>query len=160
MVKTRSDKLFNRELGPEDYRIKGSYEFMENLYHRGIDIYIASGTDDVDVQREVQSIGIKQFVKHVAGAPPLKVDCSKKAVIENLMEDQGLKGNELLLVGDGKVEISLGVDAGAITLGVATDEINRCGVNYLKRDKLIKAGAHAIVGDFTHYSKIYKWLGL
>ena len=159
-VKTRTDKLISGELSPKDYRIKGSYEFMEDLYHKGIDIYIASGTDDVDVQREVQSIGVKQFVKHVAGAPHLKVDCSKEAVIKSLLEDKGLKGNELLLIGDGKVEISLGVDAGAISLGAATDEIKRYGVNDVKRTKLIKAGAHAIVGDFTQYTDIYEWLGL
>ncbi len=160
IVKSRTDKLISGELSPENYRIKGSFEFMESLYHKGIDIYIASGTDDVDVQREVQSIGVKKFVKHVAGAPHLKVDCSKEAVIKSLLEDQGLKGNELLLIGDGKVEISLGVDAGAITLGAATDEIKCYGVNDFKRNKLIKAGAHAIVGDFTQYTNIYKWLGL
>jgi len=160
VVKTRTDKLIRGELSPEDYRIKGSYEFMEDLYNKGIEIYIASGTDDVDVQREVQSIGVKQFVKHVAGAPHRKVDCSKEAVIKSLLEDKGLKGNELLLAGDGKVEISLGIDAGAIALGVATDEVKRYGVNNFKRNKLIKAGAHAIVGDFIRFDLINEWLGL
>lgn len=160
IVKTRTDKLLSGELSPEDYRIKGSYEFLEDLHHRGIDIYIASGTDDIDVQREVESIGVKQFAKHIAGAPHLKVDCSKESVIKNLMENQGLKGSELLLIGDGKVEISLGVTAGAITIGAATDEINRFGINEFKRAKLIKAGAHAIIGDFTHFDNIYKWLGI
>jgi len=160
VIHKRADKLLNGELKPEDYRIKGSLEFLTALNEIGIDIYVASGTDDVDVQREVESVGIKQLVKHVAGAPHRRADCSKEAVIKNLIEDQGLQGSELVVIGDGKVEISLGVKAGAITVGAATDEINRSGINDFKRRKLIKAGAHAIVGDFLKYEEIFDWLGL
>jgi phosphoglycolate phosphatase-like HAD superfamily hydrolase len=160
VVHRRTDKLLNGEHKPEDYRIKGSFEFLAALNERGIDIYIASGTDDVDVKREVESVGIKQFVKYIAGAPHRRADCSKEAVIKNLIEDQGLQGNELIVIGDGKVEIGLGVEAGAISIGAATDEIKRFGINEFKRRKLIKAGANAIVGDFLKYKEILHWLGL
>ena len=160
VVHRRADKLINGELEPEDFRIKGSFEFLAALNEKGIDIYIASGTDDVDVQREVESVGIKQFVKHIAGAPHRRAGCSKEAVIKNLIEDQGIQGRELVVIGDGKVEIGLGVEVGAITIGAATDEINRFGVNESKRRKLIKAGANAIVGDFIEYQEIIDWLGL
>jgi phosphoglycolate phosphatase-like HAD superfamily hydrolase len=160
VVQRRTDKLISGELNPEDYRIKGSLEFLEALNGKGIDIYVASGTDDVDVQREVESVGIKQFVKHVAGAPHRRADSPKEAVIKNLIENQGLHGSELVVVGDGKVEIGLGVEAGAITIGAATDEINRSGINEVKREKLIGAGAHAIVGDFIKYEEILRWLGI
>jgi phosphoglycolate phosphatase-like HAD superfamily hydrolase len=160
MVQRRTDKLLNGEGRPEDYRIHGSFEFLEALHERGVEIYIASGTDDVDVQREVESVGIRKFVKYMAGAPYRRADCSKEAVIKNLIQDQGLQGSEFFVVGDGKVEIGLGLEAGAISIGAATDEINRFGVNAFKRNKLIKAGAHAIVGDFVNYKEILNWLGL
>jgi phosphoglycolate phosphatase-like HAD superfamily hydrolase len=160
VVQRRTDKLICGGLKPKDYRIKGSYEFLKALSEKDIDIYIASGTDDIDVQREVELVGIKQFVKHVAGALPRSTDCSKEAVIKNLIENQGLLGNELVVIGDGKVEIALGIEAGAITIGAATDEMNRFGINDFKRGKLIKAGAHAIVGDFLKYEEILHWLGI
>jgi phosphoglycolate phosphatase-like HAD superfamily hydrolase len=160
VVQRRADKLICGELKPEDYRIKGSHEFLKALSEKGIDVYIASGTDDIDVQREVGLVEIKQFVKYVAGAPHRRADCSKEAVIKNLIEKQGLLGSELVVIGDGKVEIALGVEAGAITIGAATDEMNRFGINEYKRRKLIKAGAHAIVGDFLKYEEILHWLGI
>jgi len=160
VVHRRTDKLICGEHKPEDYRIKGSLEFLEALKEKGIDIYLASGTDDVDVKREVKLVEIKQYVKHVAGAPHRRADCSKEAMISNLIENQGLRGSELVVIGDGKVEIGLGVEAGAITIGAATDEINRSGMNEYKRKKLIVAGAHAIVSDFLKYEEILQWLGI
>ncbi|MFA7206489.1 MAG: hypothetical protein WC102_09180, partial [Saccharofermentanales bacterium] len=63
-------------------------------------------------------------------------------------------------IGDGKVEIALGRQVGAVTLGIASDEVMRCGVDNVKRARLIKAGAHAIVGDFERSEEIFDWLGL
>jgi len=62
------------------------------------------------------------------------------------------------VVGDGRVEISLGREFGALTLGVASDEEARCGINPVKRARLIKAGAHAITGDFCDAEAILDWL--
>lgn len=160
VVYRRTDKILKGEFKPEDFRIKGSFEFLAALHEKDIDIYIASGTDDVDVKREVESVGIKQFVKQVAGAPYRRAGCSKEAVIKNLIKDQGIQGRELVVIGDGKIEIGLGVEVGAISIGAATDEINRFGINEFKRNKLIKAGANAIIGDFIQYKEIFDWLGL
>ncbi len=160
LVNSRTEKLISGKHKPGDFRIQGSFEFLAALNERGIEIYIASGTDDVDVQREVESIEIKQFVKLIAGAPYGRTACSKEAVIKTLIEDQGIQGRELVVIGDGKVEIGLGVEVGAISIGAATDEINRHGINEFKRAKLIKAGANAIIGDFIKYKEILYWLGL
>ena len=52
------------------------------------------------------------------------------------------------------MEIALGVELGALTLGVAADEIKRHGLNPAKRNRLIKAGAHVIIEDFLPYREI------
>jgi phosphoglycolate phosphatase-like HAD superfamily hydrolase len=158
MVKNRTGKLLSGKCQPEDFRIMGSFEFIEALYQKGIDIYIASGTDDPDVKKEVGLLGIEQFVKEVSGAPFRKADCSKEAVIRNLIENHGIHGSEMLLFGDGKIEISLGARAGAVTIGTATDENRRYGINAIKREKLIRAGANAIIGDFLDFKDIFSWL--
>jgi hypothetical protein len=66
----------------------------------------------------------------------------------------------LAVIGDGKVEMALGREFGAITLGIASDEENRCGINNVKRTRLIKAGAHALTGDFIEKDEILSWLRL
>jgi len=148
MVKDRVRKLEEGAMNPDDYIIKGAREFLERLYEMGLQLYVASGTDHGDVVREVTALGLRDYFTGIAGAPEKRADCSKEAVLRLLIEEKGLKGEELLVIGDGKVEIALGVDAGAITLGAATDEIKRQGVNPVKRRRLVNAGAHAIIGDF------------
>ena len=127
------------------------------LAEHGIEIYIASGTDDADVKREASLLGIAHLVQEVKGAPYHKKDCSKEAVIRELIQTQGLTGKELMVVGDGKVEIQLGAAVGAITIGVATEEILQDGTyNKKKLDKLQAAGADYIVPDFIQLLQMWE----
>jgi len=59
-------------------------------------------------------------------------------------------------MGDGPVEIVEGRKVGALCIGVASDEIRRHGINYSKRTRLIKAGAHIIIPDFSQLSILLK----
>jgi phosphoglycolate phosphatase-like HAD superfamily hydrolase len=158
MVKTRAEKLEQGESSPEDFMIKGSKEFIQALHNMGLKLYVASGTDHGDVVREVTALGLYDYFEQISGAPVRKVDCSKEAVLRLLIETMGFTGEELLVIGDGKVEIALGVEAGALTLGVATDEVKREGLNPAKRNRLIKAGAHMIIEDFSCSKEILSLL--
>jgi phosphoglycolate phosphatase-like HAD superfamily hydrolase len=157
-VRQRMDSIRRGERQPGDFLIKGSLEFLEALKSRGVEIYVASGTDDPDVKKEAGILGVSGYFREIAGAPPGKADCSKEAVLRMLLEQKGLKGPELAVIGDGRVEIALGREFEAITLGVASDEEKLCGINPVKRERLVKAGAHAITGDFLETDEIINWL--
>ncbi len=159
-VKMRINKIKNGECLTSDFLVSGSEKLLKTLYDKGIEIYVASGTDHPDVNNEAEVLGLKKYFKEISGAPLGKADCSKEAVLRRLISDSKLQGNELAVIGDGKVEIALGREMGAITLGVASDEEKRCGVNAAKRERLIKAGAHAIVGDFRGLDEILFWMGI
>ncbi len=149
--------------GREDrlnYMIKGAEGFLKALRDAGLELYLASGTDHCDVVKEVAVLGLTGYFNLIKGAPERQASCSKEAVIRMIMKEKGLKGEELLLAGDGKVEIALGVENEAHTLGVATDEVHREGVNPVKRERLVKAGAEAIIGDFQDSAPVLEWLGL
>ena len=73
--------------------------------------------------------------------------CSKEFVIRQLLEEQKIPGQELVLIGDGKVEIALGAQNGTYTLGMATDEVHRRGLQPEKARRLVQAGADALAGD-------------
>jgi phosphoglycolate phosphatase-like HAD superfamily hydrolase len=122
-------------------------------------IYVASGTDDADVKSEAKILGVAKYFDIIAGAPAGKAACSKEAVLRQLIRTNNYKGGELAVIGDGKVEIARGREFGAATLGLATDEQRRCGINETKRARLIKAGAHAIAGDFLNKDEVMDWLG-
>lgn len=159
-VEKRKDSILSRQKSNTDFLMKGSEEFLKALTDSGIEIYVASGTDDPDVKKEAEVLGLSKYFIEIAGAPLKKADCSKEAVLRKLVEDKRLKGPEVVVIGDGKVEIALGREVGAITLGIASDEEKLCGINPIKKGRLVKAGAHAIVGDFENRNEILYWLGL
>lgn len=158
-----SDRIAKLEAGeekPETYLITGAVAFLQALKERGIEVYLASGTDHEDVVHEATVLGVADYFTAIKGAPRRQAACSKEAVIRMILEEKNLPGDNLLLVGDGKVEIALGAECGAYTLGAATDEEHLRGVNPKKRDRLIKAGADVIVGDFEDLEGLLDWLGI
>jgi phosphoglycolate phosphatase-like HAD superfamily hydrolase len=159
-VEKRKASLRNGEKTRQHYLMKGSEMFLESLKCNGIDIYIASGTDQPDVLKEVETLGLTKYFKEIAGAPLGKIDCSKEAVLRKLVYENKLEGLEVVVIGDGKIEIALGREVGAITLGLASDEDKLSGINPAKRKRLVKAGAHVISGDFENINEILSWLGL
>lgn len=144
----------------EEYLIGGARAFLQMLFERGIPIYAASGTDEEDVKKEAQALDIAQYFREIHGAAPRKENCSKEAIIANLIDDCGLAPESILICGDGKVEIGLGAKSRCIALGVASDEKKRYGINAEKKQRLLQAGADAIVGDFTESAQIAAWLAL
>lgn len=160
MVSGRVEAVAGGRAEREDHLVSGSVALLEALRSKGLALYVASGTDDADVKREAQALGLSGYFVQIAGAPHRRADCSKEAVLRSLMVDHGLRGAELAVIGDGKVEIALGREAGARTLGVASDEERRRGIHPAKKARLQGAGADRIVGDYEDLGAILRWMGL
>lgn len=157
-VNARAARVLNGEVAADDYMMAGSRAFLEALRDAGITMFVASGTDHPDVVREIGHLGLTDFFAEIAGSPVGAIDCSKEAVLRRLVHDAGLQGPEVAVFGDGRVEIALGREVGALTVGVATDEVARHGLNPVKVNRLTNAGAHAITGDFTDRDAILAFL--
>jgi phosphoglycolate phosphatase-like HAD superfamily hydrolase len=155
-VSRRRFALSNGSAQREEYLIAGSVALLEALSEMGIKMYVASGTDDHDVKAEVEALGLNSYFSKIAGAPAGLENCAKEDVIRGLLKS-GIKGENLAVVGDGKVEIMVGKTNGARTLGVASNEEARHGINPVKEERLIKAGADVIVGDFLNLQDLMKF---
>ena len=153
-ISGRIQSVQNGEVRCENYIMTGAKTFLEELKERGFRLYLASGTDHDDVCREATILGVFELFELVMGAPERKAACPKEAVIRQIMNDQQLEGSEMAIVGDGKVEIALAATIGAYALGIASNEDTRQGINSVKRQRLISAGAHAIAGDFACKDKL------
>ena len=141
----------------EKYLIGGAEDFLKILKAHGVDIYAASGTDTVDVRAEAKILGLDGYFKSIEGAEPHSENCSKEAVIASLLErNKGESG--MLVCGDGKVEIKLGAEAGALALGIASNEETGQGINEAKLERLKAAGAHSVIGDFLDIKEIEEWI--
>ena len=75
-------------------------------------------------------------------------------MIRQLLEEENISPNELVSFGDGYVEIELVSNLQGLAIGAATNEETRQGVNQWKRERLIAAGANAIIPDFRYVNEI------
>jgi phosphoglycolate phosphatase-like HAD superfamily hydrolase len=158
-VEQRVERLRKGELEPKNLMIMGSEDFLERLHERNVTMYLASGTDHEYVMRESSALQIVQYFKGgIYGALDRTEAYTKDRIIQRILEENNLQGNELLVVGDGPVEIRNAKSKDAITLGVASDEVRRCGLNPRKRTRLINAGADLIIPDFTKNEDLIKFL--
>lgn len=158
-VSVRLEALENGTASSGDYLIQGSQEFIRGLAEKGIALYIASGSDHVDVVREANALGIANYFQNgIYGALDATESNGKELVIQRILDDHHLAGNELLVVGDGPVEIIEGRQRGAISLGVASDEVVHSGWNEHKVERLTRAGADLSVADFAHSSELIEIL--
>ncbi len=155
----RLDALADGSATPDDWTVPGSRAFLEALRRRGLTLYLASGTDLKYIRREVELLGLAEFFgENVYGALDDYKTFSKAMIIEKILRDHGLRGEELLGFGDGFVEIEEIKRAGGVAVAVASDEVNRKGVNAWKRERLLQAGADVVIPDFLVGEKLVEWL--
>ena len=60
----------------------------------------------------------------------------------------------MLGFGDGFVEIEEIRRVGGVAVAVASDETNRRGINSWKRERLIRAGADIVIGDYRQQEEL------
>ena len=158
-IQGRLDALAAGALSREDLMVPGAIQLLEELARRDIACCLASGTDHDQVVREARLLGIADcFDAGIYGAVPPPAVFSKALVIDDLRRCHGLAGPDLLVVGDGPVEIIEGKRAGAITVGVASDEDHPGRLDADKRAILINAGAALIVPDLTEQQQLWEYL--
>ncbi|MBN1817730.1 MAG: HAD family hydrolase [Sedimentisphaerales bacterium] len=159
MVRRRIDKLKKGQLDVMDFTIKGAVAFLHTLRERGVRLYLASGTDHADVVEEAKVLGYADlFDGGIYGSVGDVARDSKKLVIESILHDNQLGGSELVVFGDGPVELRPCRRAGGLAVGIASDEIRRHGLHPEKRTRLIKAGAHLICPDFSESGSLHNLL--
>jgi phosphoglycolate phosphatase-like HAD superfamily hydrolase len=155
----RLTKLLAGELEPDDLMIVGTRDFLVALEERGVTMFLASGTDQEYVMREAGALKVAQYFSGgVYGALDRAEAHDKEQIIERILDEDNLKGNELAVIGDGPVEIRNARSRDAIAVGVASDEVKRCGLNPRKRKRLMEAGADLIIPDFTRWRELVAYL--
>lgn len=142
----------------ESYLIYGSVCFLSRLHDMGIRMFAASGTDVADVRHESAALGVDHFFDRIEGAMPMSESCSKEATLRSLISESGFAPENIIVIGDGPVEIKLGREFGTLTLGIASDEQKRIGYNERKIERLKAAKAHAITDSFAAADEILAFM--
>ena len=146
-----------------DMVVPGAFDVLENFRTLGLACYLASGTDQPYVLDEASALGVAPYFTddrgvRIFGALDEYKRFSKAQVIQGILRTHHLSGSQLLAFGDGFVEIEETKAVGGIAVGVASDEVNRQGINEWKRSRLIQAGADIIVPDFREQGMLISHL--
>jgi len=154
MVTSRRAKLQTGEMSMEDLRIQGAMDLLRELQSRLTNgIYLASGSDIDAVTESVDYLGYSEFFPpdRIAAAGSLgPEDDAKEAVIGRLVNESGMRGEQLVTFGDGFPEILHTYLAGGVGVGVLSrDESNYEHLGHFtieqKKQRLLNAGAHILV---------------
>ena len=159
VVEERIAGLAAGTLSADPLRVPMSLEFLQSLREIGISCYLASGTDVEFVKNEAGLLGVAEYFDGgIFGALREYKKFSKAMIIQKIITDFQLSGSELLIIGDGYVEIENAKEVGAIAVGVASVEGNRYNMNADKRERLIRAGADIIIPDFREGPQLLNYL--
>ena len=141
----------------EKFLLRGAKEFLKILKDTGAELLLASGTDDVYVQREASFLGVRDlFEDRIYGALDDTEEYTKENIIRRILKEDvaGSEGSIMAVFGDGPVEIRAAREYGALAVGVASDEERGRGWNPKKVRRLAGAGADILIPDFAEGSEL------
>lgn len=131
----RNKNLEAAKLNPESFLIKGSMEFMAYLKELGIKNYFVTGAvvdksiePPMGMYEEVLGLGFQigegKTVENILGSTWTE-KIPKEEVMKRLVKELGIDGKKVLVIGDGRSEISAGKELDAVTISVLPQNATR-----------------------------------
>jgi phosphoglycolate phosphatase-like HAD superfamily hydrolase len=155
-IEYRREELRRERVSPDRYLVPGARAFLDGVRDRGLTLYCASGTDEDYTLEEAHLLEIDPYFDgRIYGARDDYKSFSKEILIGKIVSSMGYRGNGLVGFGDGYVEIKNLKDAGAVAVGVATDEPECRVVNQWKRKRLVEVGADFIIPNFLCREELF-----
>jgi len=150
-IHDRVEGLRSGKTQPDELLVHGARQLLEQLSARGLTLYLASGTDEPCVKAEAELLDVaRYFSPRIFGALDNYQNFSKQMVIDRILRDHAISGEQLLAFGDGFVEIENTKQAGGLAVAVASDEAhNGSGqMDPWKRQRLLGVGADVVIPDY------------
>jgi beta-phosphoglucomutase-like phosphatase (HAD superfamily) len=159
-IADRREGLRSGRIEPEEMLVPYTIEILEELEERGVQLYLASGTDEKYVLEEARLLQVDRFFgSHIYGAQDVYLTFSKKLVIERILKINRVDGARLLGFGDGYVEIENIKSVGGLAVAVASDESKRSGTpDEWKRRRLIGIGADVVIPDYRNHHVLLRYI--
>jgi phosphoglycolate phosphatase-like HAD superfamily hydrolase len=160
LIDERKRRLERGELSVEDFTLKNAVKLLHALHGAGLRLYLASGTDEKDVILEAETLGYASlFEGRIHGANLDITHDAKRVVLDGILREIGERNaTHVVTFGDGPVEIRETHKRGGLTVGVASNEVQRFGLQQEKRSRLIRAGANLVVPDFSQLDALLSLL--
>ena len=144
----RDKNLQKAKENPEKFRVKGSIEFLKMLKDNGVKNYFVTGAvveKGMGMHQEVEALGYKigknELVEGIIGSTWTE-KMPKDMVMQKLLKELGVKGENVLVIGDGRAEIQAGVQMGAFVVSRLPENAD------FQRELHRKLGTDIIIKDF------------
>ena len=158
-IADRVDALKSARERPAAHMVHGSTALLEGLRRRGTTCYLASGTDLDFVRDEAGLLGVTSYFSGgIYGALDDYKAYSKGMLIDRIVSDNRLRGPELVVLGDGYVEVEQAKRVGGLALGVASRESGHPGWDLWKKSRLLEAEADILVPDWQEADLLLAYL--
>jgi phosphoglycolate phosphatase len=151
IIAERSEKISQKRARADDFVVFGARTMLSILHQRGMKLSVLSGTLECRVKEEAELLDLARYFEgRIFGSPPPPAGFAKRTVLERILAEENLHGENLVCFGDGPVEIFHARQLGGLAVALATDEDhNGSGrMDPLKRAQLIAAGAHVVLPDY------------
>jgi len=160
-IRDRVEGLRSGKIRPDELLVHGARRLLDQLSARGLTLYLASGTDEPCVKAEAELLDVaRYFSPRIYGALDNYENFSKQMVIDRILSDHAISGEQLLAFGDGFVEIENTKGAGGLAVAVASDEAhNGSGqMDPWKRQRLLGVGADVVIPDYRDAEALWQCL--
>ncbi len=104
----------------ENKPYEGVLSLVQNLYKRGVPLYVATSKPTVYAQKILEKDQLAPYFKAIVGSELDGRRSQKREVIAHLIESESLKSEELLMVGDRKHDL----------LGATDNHVDAVGILY------------------------------
>lgn len=158
-VEKRVKQIKSGHIEPAELAVPGVINMLARLRQQDVTCYLASGTDEHHIINEARLLGVADYFNGgMYGARDNGRTVTKKMLINRILSEFHLSSHELVVFGDGNDEIYHAAQVGCLAIGVASNEIERQGINEVKRQQLIEVGADIIIPDFRESAALLQYL--
>ena len=160
MIASKKEGVANGTIAVEEVTMAQSVEFLHYLHEKGVKLYLASGTDQADVIKEAQLLGYADlFEGRIFGSVGKIDEDPKKLVLSQIITSLANEERDIIVFGDGPVEMREARSRGVLAVGILSDEVRGKGENLAKRHRLVLGGASVLISDFSSSKELITLLG-
>lgn len=158
-IQERLGEIAAEAAPPSHWCLAGTHELLDRLEAHDFQLYLVSGTEFKDVRPEAEQLDLaRYFGPRIYGPTGDDTGFNKRAVLEQILRDEAISGDQLVGFGDGPAETEEVRRIGGLAIGVASEEELRFGIHPAKRRRLIEAGADWIIGDYADLETLWQAL--
>lgn len=154
----RDKNLKKARRNPSDFLVAGSMEFIKFLKDHGVKNYFVTGAvveKGMGMYEEVESLGFKigsgEIIENIYGSTWTE-KIPKEVVMKRLLNNLGLDGRNVLVVGDGRAEITAGAQMKSLIISRLPEEAS------YQRELHKKLGTNIIIRNYLT-DDLYKIFG-